>query len=48
MGFSKPVRDQLKKLTAEDLINSLLKDGWKRENKRGAIQRFYHPHRDNG
>ncbi len=47
MGFSKPIRDQLKNLTAENLINALLKDGWERENKRGAIQRFYHPNRDN-
>jgi len=47
MGFSKPIRDQLKNLTAENLINALLKDGWESENKRGAIQRFYHPNRDN-
>jgi len=47
MGFSKLIRDQLKNLTAENLINALLKDGWERENKRGAIQRFYHPNRDN-
>lgn len=48
MGFSKAIRDQIKNLTAKDLINALAKDGWEQEKRRGAIQHFYHPNRKEG
>jgi len=40
MGFSKPIRDQLKNLTAENLINALLKDGWEHENNPAKAKRL--------
>lgn len=48
MGFPKAIRDQIKNLTAKDLINALVKDGWEQEKRRGAIQHFYHPNREEG
>ena len=45
MGFPKAIRDQIKNLTAKDLINALTKDGWCQEKKQGAVQHFYNPDR---
>jgi predicted RNA binding protein YcfA (HicA-like mRNA interferase family) len=40
MAFPKRIWDQLKNLTADDLIGSLRKDGWRPEAARGAILAF--------
>ena len=37
MAFSGNVWNQLKNLTADDLIGALEKDGWQRDTGRGAI-----------
>lgn len=43
MSFSKNVWNQLKNTTAERLIKALEKDGWERDEKRGAVQVYYKP-----
>lgn len=40
MSFSKNTWNQLKNLTANDLIKALGKDGWIKEETKGAVQAF--------
>ena len=46
--YSKSVWDQLKNKTIQDIAKALRKDGWVREEKRGATQGYRHPDRDAG
>ena len=43
MNFSKGAWNQLKGITAQQLVKALLKDGWEREETVGATQGFRHP-----
>ena len=43
MSFSKGAWNQLKGITAQQLIKALQKDGWVREETIGATQGFRHP-----
>ncbi len=43
MKYPKHVWDQIRNITADELINALKKDGWKLEVKKSAIQVFSHP-----
>jgi len=40
VSFSQQAWSQLKNITADRLIRALEKDGWIREEKRGAVQAF--------
>jgi len=40
VSYSQNVWNQLKNLTADDLISALIKDGWVQEEKRGATQAY--------
>jgi predicted RNA binding protein YcfA (HicA-like mRNA interferase family) len=59
MGYSAQVWDQLKNLSADDLVRSLKKKGWEKEDGRGAIHVYrnsdgkrvgihYHPQKTYG
>ena len=43
MKFSKHVWDQLKNLTADNLISALEKDNWLRDEGKGSITIYRHP-----
>ena len=43
MSFSPQAWDQLKNKTCDDLIRALERDGWSRDNTRGAIRVYRHP-----
>jgi len=42
MAFPKQVWDQLKNITADELIKALVKDGWVHDESSGAIQVYRH------
>ncbi len=42
MRFSKHVWDQLKNLTADDLISALTKDGWSSDESKGSVTIYRH------
>ena len=44
--YPKAVWDQLKNTNIKDLAKALEKDGWIREETRGATQGYRHPERD--
>ena len=41
MAYSKNVRDQLKNVTAGELIQALKRDGWEEKDKRGGTRGFW-------
>lgn len=43
MSFPSHIWKQLKNLTADDLIRALEKDGWVRDERKGAEQVYKHP-----
>ena len=43
MSFPSHIWKQLKSITADELINALERDGWSRDETRGAEQIFRHP-----
>jgi len=43
MVFPKHVWDQIKSITADELVKALEKDGFSRDEKRGAVLVYLHP-----
>ncbi|MCS6937529.1 MAG: type II toxin-antitoxin system HicA family toxin [Candidatus Bipolaricaulota bacterium] len=43
MSWPRPIWNQLKNLTADELIHALERDGWRRRRSKGAIFVYEHP-----